>query len=270
MGCRILMICLAALCLQATPPPFTKVGKGPGILLIHGFGGNKEVWAEVAAELARDHMVLSVDLPGSGGSPGPAEVDGRAEFGAVAKGLAGLVRQEGLAPCLVVGHSMGGPLGARAILEDPTAFRGLLLVDSFLSALPTAYMEPTAVSMGQDPGMALGIFLGLMTSSQEQTKRVVAEALRVPPKALQAYLRGLCLDPLGGRHAQLRLPVLDLSSAPEDPDPAQKAAFLAQHGFKDLSKFQVIHVPGTRHWVMWDAPAALLKALRTFEAGLGR
>ena len=270
MGHRLLLICLAALCLQAAPPPFTKAGKGPGVLLIHGFGGNKEVWTEVAADLARDHTVLSVDLPGSGGSPGPAEVAGRADLATVAKGLAGLVRQEGLVPCLVVGHSMGGPIGARAILEDATAFRGLLLVDSFLSALPTAYMEPTAATMGQDPGMALGIFLGLMTSSQEQTKRVVAEALRIPPTALQAYLRGRCLDPLGGRHAQLRLPVLDLSSAPEDPDPAQKAAFLAQHGFKELPKFQVIHGPGTRHWGMWDAPKAFLSALRTFEAGLGR
>ena len=63
MGQRLLLICLTALCLQAAPPAFTKVGKGPGILLIHGFGGNKEVWTEVAAELARDHTVLSVDLP---------------------------------------------------------------------------------------------------------------------------------------------------------------------------------------------------------------
>ena len=88
MGQRLLLICLTALCLQAAPPAFTKVGKGPGILLIHGFGGNKEVWTEVAAELARDHTVLSVDLPGSGGTPGPAVVEGRADFGAVAKDLA--------------------------------------------------------------------------------------------------------------------------------------------------------------------------------------
>ncbi|MBK8788945.1 MAG: alpha/beta fold hydrolase [Holophagaceae bacterium] len=66
---RALLLCLSFLCLQAGPPQFQKVGKGPGILLIHGFGGNKEVWAGVAAELAQDHTVLSVDLPGSGGTP---------------------------------------------------------------------------------------------------------------------------------------------------------------------------------------------------------
>ncbi len=270
MSCRILLICLAALCLQAAPPPFTKLGKGPGVLLVHGFGGNKEVWAEVAAELARDHTVLSVDLPGSGGSPGPAEVDGRADFGVVAKDLAKLVRQEGLAPCLVVGHSMGGPVGARAVLEDPTAFRGLLLVDSYLSALPAAYLEPTAIAMGADPGATLTVFLGLMTSSQDQTKKVVAEALRIPPAALQAYLRGMCGDILGGRRAQLRLPVLDLASAPLDPDPAKEAANLTIHGFSLLPAFRIIHVPATKHWIMWDAPQTFHTALRAFEAGLGR
>jgi len=270
MGRRLLLLCLAALCLQAASPGHTKTGKGPGVMLLHGFGGNKEVWAEVAADLARDHTVLSVDLPGSGGTPGPVVVEGRADFGALAKDLLSLVRQHGLAPCLVIGHSMGGPLGARTILEDATAFRGLLLVDSFLGALPAAYLEPTAVAMGQDPGPALGVFLGLMTSSQAQSQRVVAEALRVPPAALQAYLRGLCVDQLGGRQAQLKLPVLDLSSAPADPDPAREAAFLAQHGFQELPAFRVIHVPGVKHWVMWDDPRAFLSAVRSFEAGLGR
>src|SRR5450631_2538752 len=117
MPCRTLLLCVATLCLHAAPPSFLKAGTGPGILLIHGFGGNKEVWSGVAAELSRDHTVLSVDLPGSGGTPGPVVVDGRADFGALAKDLAALVRKEGLAPCLVVGHSMGGPIAARAVLE---------------------------------------------------------------------------------------------------------------------------------------------------------
>ncbi len=270
MSCRAILLCIATLCLQSAVPGFQKAGKGPGVLLIHGFGGNKEAWAGVAGELARDHTVLSVDLPGSGGTPGPAMVDGRADFGAVAKDLAALVRKEGLVPCLVVGHSMGGPIAARAVLDDPGAFRGLILVDSFLSAVPAAYMEPTAVALTKDPGSALGAFFAMMTTGPAQTERLVGEALRVPVATLQAYLRGMTLDPLAARQAQLRLPVLQLAAGPLEPDSAKEAATLAQYGFKGLPAFRVIHFPTAKHWVMWDAPEPFLVAVRAFEAGLGR
>ena len=270
MSCRTLLLCLVALCLQSAPPAFQRIGKGPGILLIHGFGGNKEVWSGVAGELARDHTVLSVDLPGSGGSPGPTVVDGRADFGALAKDLAALVRKEGLMPCLVVGHSMGGPIAARTVLEDSTAFRGLVLVDSFLGAIPEAYLEPTAVALTGDPAATLGVFLAPMATGPEQTRRLLADALKVPVPALQAYLRAMSRDALTGRQAQLRLPVLQLASGPREADPVKEAATLAQYGFKDLPAFRVIHFPTAKHWIMWDAPEAFSVALRAFEAGLGR
>jgi pimeloyl-ACP methyl ester carboxylesterase len=251
-------------------PRFQKIGQGPGVLLIHGFGGNKEVWTALAAELARDHTVLSVDLPGSDGSPGPAVVEGRADFGALAKDLAALVRREGLVPCLVVGHSMGGPIAARTVLEDPSAFRGLLLVDSFLGTVPAAYMEPVAVALAKDPAPALTAFFGRMTTGPAQTERLVADALKVSVPVLQAYLRAMTQDPLASRQAQLRLPVLQLEAGPREPDPVKAAAALAQFGFKDLPTFRVIHFPTAKHWIMWDAPESFLIALRAFEAGLGR
>lgn len=267
---RAILLAITALSLQAAIPGFTKVGKGPGVLLLHGFGGNKEVWGGIAAELARDHTVVCVDLPGSGGTPGPALVEGRADFGAVARDLVALVRREGLAPCLVVGHSMGGPIAGRTILEEPSAFRGLLLVDSFLGAIHEAYLEPLAVALPQDPGSALGVFYALMTTGPEQTGRMVTEALRVPVPALQAYLRAMTRDPLAGRQADLRLPVLQLASGPPEADPVKEKAALAVFGFKSLPAFRRIHFATAKHWIMLDAPEAFLLALRAFEAGLGR
>jgi pimeloyl-ACP methyl ester carboxylesterase len=269
MPCRVLLLCLLAVGLQAAAPNFQKLGTGPGILLIHGFGGNKEVWSSVAAELARDHTVLFVDLPGSGGTPGPVVVEGRADFGALAKDLTALVRKEGLAPCLVVGHSMGGPIAARAVLEDPNAFRGLILLDSFLGPLPASFTEPIAVALGKDPGAALAAMLGPMTAGPAQKERLVADALKVPAPVLQAYLRGMAQDSLANRRA-LRLPVLLVAAGPRESDPAKEAASLSQYGFKDLPAFRAVHIPTAKHWIMWDAPEPFLLALRAFEAGLGR
>ena len=173
-------------------------------------------------------------------------------------------------PCLVVGHSMGGPIAARTVLEDPAAFRGLLLVDSFLGAVPAAYMEPVAVALAQDPASALTAFFGRMTTGPAQTERLVADTLKVPIPALQAYLRAMTQDPLASRHAQLRLPVLQLASGPREADPVKEAATLAQYGFKELPAFRIIHFPTAKHWIMWDAPEAFSVAVRAFEAGLGR
>ncbi len=267
---RSLLACLAALSLQAAIPAFQKVGKGPGILFIHGFGGNKEVWAGLMGDLARDHTVMVVDLPGSGGSPGPVLVDGRADMGAVAKDLAILVRKEGLAPCLVVGHSMGGPIAANTVLADPDAFCGLILVDSFLGAIPEQYLEPTVLALAKAPAPALAAFLGRMATGPAQTERLVGDALRVPVAALQAYLRAMSRDPMAGRQTQLRLPVLQLAAGLREADPAKEAARLADYGFKGLPLFRVVYFPSAKHWVMWDAPESFLVALRAFEAGLGR
>jgi pimeloyl-ACP methyl ester carboxylesterase len=165
---------------------------------------------------------------------------------------------------------MGGPIAGRTVLEDPTAFRGLVLVDSFLGAIPEAYLEPTAVALAGDVNQTLTVFFNLMTASPAQTRRTVAEALKIPVPALQAYLRAMTRDALGGRQAQLRLPVLQLASGPREADPAKEAALLAQYGFKELPAFRTIHFPGAKHWIMWDAPEAVLVALRAFEAGLGR
>src|SRR6266446_9506755 len=41
-------------------------GHGPAVVLIHGFGDTGDMWAPLAAELARDHTVVVPDLRGMG------------------------------------------------------------------------------------------------------------------------------------------------------------------------------------------------------------
>jgi pimeloyl-ACP methyl ester carboxylesterase len=242
-----------------------KEGQGPGVLLIHGFGGHRDVWKPLAPALARTHTLVRVDLPGSGGSAGPALKDGAADLEAIAKDLAALVRREGLAPCLVVGHSMGGPIAALAVLQDPSAFRGLVLVDSFLGAVPPEYLAATITGLEKDPAAALSAFFGPMTTDGEQTARLVKDAGRIPAHVLQAYLRGLSRDNLAGRQSQLTLPVVQFQAGPEGADPAKRAELLAQLGLSGIQGLRVVPFPKAKHWIMWDEPEAFMKALLAFE-----
>ena len=47
-------------------------GKGPAVVLLHGFGETGDMWEPLAAELVRDHTVVVPDLRGMGRSSLPA------------------------------------------------------------------------------------------------------------------------------------------------------------------------------------------------------
>jgi len=46
-------------------------GQGPAVVLLHGFGDTGDMWAPLAADLARDHTVVVPDLRGMGLSSHP-------------------------------------------------------------------------------------------------------------------------------------------------------------------------------------------------------
>src|SRR6266699_717804 len=47
-------------------------GKGPAVVLLHGYGETGDMWVPMAADLARDHTVVVPDLRGLGLSSKPA------------------------------------------------------------------------------------------------------------------------------------------------------------------------------------------------------
>ena len=46
-------------------------GKGPAVVMLHGFGGTGDMWAPLAKVLIRDHKVIVPDLRGMGYSSYP-------------------------------------------------------------------------------------------------------------------------------------------------------------------------------------------------------
>lgn len=97
------------------------------VLLLHGLGGQlRHFEYGVAATLARERRVVSVDRPGSGystRSPGsPANLPEQA------RQLAALADAIDLGPAIVVGHSFGGALALAYALDHPQRVRALALV----------------------------------------------------------------------------------------------------------------------------------------------
>lgn len=79
-------------------------GKGPAVVLIHGFGDTGDMWAPLAADLARDHTVIVPDLRGMGLSSHPAGgYDKRTQAGDIRR----ILDQLFLDRAIIVGHDIG-------------------------------------------------------------------------------------------------------------------------------------------------------------------
>ena len=83
------------------------VGAGPPLVLLHGFTGSTETWAELWPAFAVAHRVVAFDLPGHGHSSAPKEPQ-RYSLDRFADDLAGALDQLGLARVALLGYSMGG------------------------------------------------------------------------------------------------------------------------------------------------------------------
>lgn len=106
---------------------FTDEGKGRVIVLLHGFLGSKEIWIETRNLLKKQFRIISIDLPGHGGSACFGYVHG---MDLMAKAVKAVMDSLRLKKYIIVGHSMGG-YAALAFAEFfPDNLKGMCLFHS--------------------------------------------------------------------------------------------------------------------------------------------
>jgi esterase len=100
-------------------------GEGPTVILLHGLFGSAANLGMVARGLAHDFSVYSVDLPNHGQSPRREAMS----YPDMARDVADFVRGKELAPCHVLGHSMGGKVAMQLALQDPELVNRVVVAD---------------------------------------------------------------------------------------------------------------------------------------------
>jgi pimeloyl-ACP methyl ester carboxylesterase len=102
-------------------------GSGPAVVLLHGYGETGDMWAPMAADLARDHTVIVPDLRGLGLSSKPAGgFDKKTQAGDVADVLTAL----GVQQADVVAHDIGNMVAFQFAAQHPERVRRLVLIDA--------------------------------------------------------------------------------------------------------------------------------------------
>ena len=107
-----------------------EAGRGPCVLLLHGAGASTHTWRDVLPNLARDHRVVAIDLPGLGFT----RLADRSRSGleAMSEDIATLLSAEGLVPDVIVGHSAGAAIALRLALDLPHPPRRVVAINGAL------------------------------------------------------------------------------------------------------------------------------------------
>lgn len=98
---------------------------GDPVVLVHGFGGDKNSWLFVQQPLAEERTVHALDLPGHGAS---AKDVGDGTLVTLAETLTGFLDALGIERAHLVGHSLGGAVVAAVARSAPGRVTSLTLL----------------------------------------------------------------------------------------------------------------------------------------------
>ena len=106
-------------------------GKGPPVLLLHGYPQTHAIWHRIAPQLAGRFSVVAADLRGYGDSSKPRGLPDHSNYSkrAMALDQVEVMRQLGHERFAVVGHDRGGRVAHRLALDHPDRVSRLAVLD---------------------------------------------------------------------------------------------------------------------------------------------
>ncbi len=109
------------------------MGQGPVVLLLHGTGAATHSWRDILPILAKHFTVVAPDLPGHGFTEQPPGVG--MTLPGMAQGISALLKQLGLHPAIVAGHSAGAAIALQMCFEGLIAPQAVVALNGALLPL---------------------------------------------------------------------------------------------------------------------------------------
>ncbi len=249
-----------------------ELGQGSPIVLIHGLTDSLQTWSRVAPQLAQNHRVLMLDLPGHGLSGRP---DASYELSWYASVVGEWLDTIGVEQTDVIGHSYGGGVAQWLMLERRERIRRVGLVAAgglgreVSMALRFASLPHVVEKMGQ-PFMRIGTQLGLGSLGAAYTPREIGELgwMNSQPGSARALARTVRdVIGFGGQrrhfleraHEVAALPPMHLFWGDRDPViPMKHAASILEH----VEGVSLTTFDGCGHFPHREKPDEFVSAVR--------
>src|SRR6202011_3712499 len=107
-------------------------GRGPAVVMLHGFGDTGDMWAPLAAALAKDHTVVVPDLRGMGLSSYP---DGGYDKKTQAQDIARVMDKLNIQKAALVTHDIGNMVGYALAAQYPDRITRWAVIDAPLPGI---------------------------------------------------------------------------------------------------------------------------------------
>lgn len=255
-------------------------GRGPTVVLLHGYGDTGDMWVPLARELARDHRVIVPDLRGMGLS---ARADAGFEKVNEAADIIAVLDALKVGQIDLVAHDIGNMVAYALAARNPDRVRRLVLMDAPVPGIgpweeilknPLLWHfrfggpDMERLVAGRER-IYLDRFWNEFSAKPQnfpEADRVHYAALYAAPGRMHAGFRQFAAfdqDAIDNRawladHGKLCMPVLAIGG---EKSFGTQMAVVMRDGATDVQE-QVI--PGAGHWLMEEQPAATVKAIREF------
>jgi pimeloyl-ACP methyl ester carboxylesterase len=247
-------------------------GEGDGTLvLLHGAEADGSMWEPYMADLAEGRRVYAVDLPGSGRSKAPKDLDS-SPMG-LARWLAALLDVEGIDRCDLLGHSLGGSIAVHCALHVPDRIRRLVLVSAASLVEPEKNFAEgaeellTALVDGSLDGARAAELLSSMYARRPDDPVVLRGADYWALPGVRRFFRNGALEivrpisPLILR--QLKVPTLMIWGARDRFFPAKRAREAAQF----VPESRIVVMEGAGHSPFEEARGTFMLVVGAFLEG---
>jgi pimeloyl-ACP methyl ester carboxylesterase len=251
---------------------YVDVGKGPAVVMIHGFASSLETWAPVIPELAKTHRVLALDLKGFGWTDRPP---GDYSPHAEAQLVSALMEERGISSAAVVAHSWGSSVALDLARSEPEKVTQLVLYDAWVyeEQLPSFFQLSRASGVGellfalfydQRPDERLGqAFFDPELVPEELVEGVERALLRPGTKAAAlAAARGQRFAEVEGEYSKVTVPALLLWGREDHVTTLAVGERLS----RDLPHARLVVYPRCGHFPMLEAaPASTAELVKFLE-----
>lgn len=247
-------------------------GRGAPLMLLHGFGGNKDNFTRIARYLTPHYRVIIPDHIGFGESSHPAQADYAPR--AQAERLRALARKLGAEKLHLGGNSMGGHIALTYAALYPKEVQSLWLLDAagVWSAPPSELRRKMAES-GENPMIVnneddFARLVDLVTAKPMLIPRPLLDVLaqeRIRNRELEKRIfKQLAEDSVEERIRGLAIPSLVVWGQQDRVLHPGSAGVLQML----LIKSEVIMMPGVGHMPMLEEPEKCALDYLRFRAAL--